>query len=415
MNCLYYMRDKLNKPASLLHFKGSVFLIGLLGLSFFTACASAPVAIPLQDESIIENVKPSLPELKSERFGEPIQIENEEQIYTLSTKQQQKFLDYFSASRHRDKPGHVKVYEYLQNIGLDFTYASKTNNASTTLQSQSGNCMSLAMLTTALARIADVDIEYQLVNRVPVYQEFGSVIFNAQHIRSVLYEPLAPVGQGVSLWRSKAIVDYYPSRYTYTDGNASSEQVLSMYYRNLAAEALGKDDYNRAFWLLKASLDVEPDNAHAINTLAVLHRRVGEEQVAEELYKYGIKHAQNKIPLLKNYQVLLEIQERHSEAQKIATELEGLDDLNPFRWLLSANESFDAGDYTTAYKLYLKSVDLAPYLHQGYLGIAKIEYHRKRFTAAREALEQAKENSFELKTRSIYEAKLAALSRERFN
>lgn len=380
-----------------------------------SACVSTAVVTPLVDETIIEDVTPTLPRLAEERFGSPIAIQSENEIYALTQEQQLEFKQYYDSRTHGDKPGHVKVYEYLQDLGLNFNYESQTNNASTTLGSSSGNCMSLAMLTTALAREADVEIKYQLVNRVPVYQEYGSVIFNAQHIRSVLYEPLLMAGEGINVWRNKAIVDYYPSRYTYTDGYVTDTEVISMYYRNLAAEALGKGDNNTAYWLLKKSLEVEPDNAHAINSLAVIHRRIGEEKIAEELYKYGIKHAKNKITLLRNYLVLLKSQNRSNDIDRVEKELEGLDDQNPFRWLLSANEAYEQGDYHTAMRFYKRAITIAPYLHQGYFGLAKVEFQWNNLRAAKAALKTAKEKAFEMETKSIYEAKLEALSQARFN
>lgn len=402
-------------PTSITSKKIIANLVFVAVLLFQWACVSTTVVTPLVDETIIEDVKPTLPRLAEERFGEPIEIQSEEEIYALSTEQKESFRNYYNRSMHKNKPGHVKVYEFLQDLGLEFKYANQTNNASTTLGSSSGNCMSLAMLTTALAREAGVEIKYQLVNRVPVYQEYGSVIFNAQHIRSVLYEPLLDSGEGVNISRSKAIVDYYPSPYSYTDGYVSDNGVLSMYYRNLAAEAIGKEDYNTAYWLLKKSLEVEPDNSSAINSLAVIHRRIGEEQIAEDLYKYGIKHANNKITLLQNYLVLLKSLDRTLDIARVEKELDGLDDQNPFRWLLSANDAYDKKDYRTAINFYQRAIDIAPYLHQGYFGLAKVEVQWKNWPAAKRALEIAKEKAFEIETKSIYEAKLEALSKVRFN
>ena len=152
-----------------------------------------------------------------------------------------------------------------------------------------------------------------------------------------------------------------------------------------------------------------------INSLAVIHRRVGEIDKAEELYKYGIKNALNKIVLLKNYQILLLAQNRSEAAERIAKELENLEDLNPFNWLLAANEAFTDADYAVAIKLYKKSIDLAPYLHQGHFGIAKSEYQRGNLRASRLALEEALEQAFDSGSKSIYEAKLAVMTKERFN
>ena len=389
--------------------------ISLIVLSILAACSSAPVAIPLVDLTIIEDARDSFPNLNPKIFGEEHQFEREDEILALSPEQKKHFMDYYNKHSNSSKPGHQRVYEYLQDFGSDFKYGNFTSNAKSTLANSTGNCMSLAVLTTALAQTAEIDIKYQLVNRVPIFQEYGSVVFNAQHIRSIIYEPKQELNSGVVIWRSKAIIDYYPSNNSFVNGFVSKTEFIAMYYRNLAAEALSRDENNRAYWLLKRSLDVEPENAEAINSLAVIHRRVGDYAKAEELYKYGIKNAFNKIVLLKNYQVLLLTQNRTADAAKVAKELENLEDLNPFNWLLAANEAFDEKNYSVAIKLYEKSIELAPYLHQGYFGIAKSEYRRGNLRASRLALEEALEQAYDKDSKSIYEAKLAVLSVERFN
>ena len=83
------------------------------------------------------------------------------------------------------------------------------------------------------------------------------------------------------------------------------------------------------------------------------------------------------------------------DADRVSKELEGLEDLNPFGWLHAANAAYDESDYTTALTLYKKAVELAPYLHQGYLGVAKSEYQLGHFASASKALKKAKEEAFD--------------------
>jgi len=108
-------------------------------------------------------------------------------------------------------------------------------------------------------------------------------------------------------------------------------------------------------------------------------------------------------------------QKRFDDAEKISKELENLEDLNPFNWLLAAGEAFEEKDFNLAFKLYNKSIELAPYLHQGYFGLAKTQLQRGNIRAAENALKTAKKEAFDLKSKSLYEAKLIALSEKRFN
>jgi len=317
------------------------------------ACTSISEETPLVDVSIIENAKDSLPELNSSKFGEQQHFRSNDSVIELTTEQKNHFITYYKSSDNRDTPGHQRLYEYLQSFGETFVYGNLTSDAKSTLDQGTGNCMSLAVLTTALAKAVDIEIKYQLVNRIPVFQEYGSVVFNAQHIRSIVYKPrnedIADLaGTTITVFRESAIIDYYPSRSNFSHGFVSEDEFYAMYFRNLASEAIGQDNNNRAYWLLKHSLEIEPESHQTINSLAILHRRVGDYRKAEELYKYGIKIASNKIVLLKNYKVLLLFQKRYDEAEKISRELENLEDHNPFNWLLAANDAFDEEDFNLA-------------------------------------------------------------------
>jgi len=247
-------------------------LVSILIFSYIVGCANAPIETPLVDLTIIEDAKDVFPALDSHKFGDPIKVENEDDILDLSDEQKHHFLSYFNSFANKNKPEHQRLYEYLQNLGETFQYVNSTNNARIALETENGNCMSLAVLTTALARIVDIEIKYQLVNRIPVFQEYGSVIFNAQHIRSVIYEPLPVWNDGINFKRKLAIIDYFPSNSNFVDRSVSYEAFIAMYYRNLSAEALGRDENNLAYWLLKESLKIEPENSKTINSLAVLHR-----------------------------------------------------------------------------------------------------------------------------------------------
>ena len=393
-------------------------ILAVFSIANFSACANVNNLKPLSDNEIISKVSENLPEITNEFFPEEIFIKDAENIFKLSEKQIGEFKDY---TKNNDRafrqkvPSHVLVYQYMQNLGESFTYVEQTNAAETTLRTASGNCMSLAILTTALARIANIDIKYQLVNRFPIYQEYGSVIFNAQHVRSVIFESWGEIDSQVKMKREKVIIDYYPSNYSYASGYISEDEFISMYYNNLAAESLGKNDLPKSFWLSKKALSINSENSDVINTMAVLQKRIGNFELAEELYKYGIKVAPNKVSILKNYLIMLKAQNRIEDADRVSIELESLVDMNPFDWLRAANEAYDESDYLTAIKLHKKALKLAPYLHQGYFGIAKSEYMLGNYNSANRALKKAKEEAFHLKAKSLYESKLAALDKVRFN
>lgn len=356
------------------------------------------------------------PVLDNSLFGESIEMPNKAALLQLDSNQIKEFLEYAQSEENNKDEPYQHVYKYLETKSDGFKYVSKTHDASTTLATQSGNCMSLAMLTAALATFYDVEIDYQLVNRLPVYQEYGDIVFSAKHIRSVLYPPKVVSEQTViSISQIRAVVDYYPSRYNYVSANVDENGLLGQYFRNLSAESLSENDYRSSYYYLLEAFKYQPEHEEAINNMAILHRRIGAVEKAEELYRYGIKHASQKLSLLKNYKAFLNLQGRNQEAILIEKELEKYNDPDPFPWMHSANEAYEASDYKTALSHYERAIELAPYFHQAHFGKAKSLYKLGRMADSEFALQRAKEEAFDTDSQDIYVAKLEALNREKLN
>lgn len=210
--------------------------------------------------------------------------------------------------------------------------------------------------------------------------------------------------------RTKLIIDYFPTGRGRFIRSISEAEFSAMYYRNMAAEALTKSDLSGAYWFTMKSLEYAPDNTDGINTLAVLYRRSGDEKTAENVYQYGIELADDEPVLLRNYSILLQEQGRLAEAEEIDSALAKLNDDDPFDWWFMAEEAFEQANYADALIYYKKSVSIAPYLHEGYFGMAKSYYKLGRLDAADRAMRQAVENAGKARFRTLYEAKLAALT-----
>lgn len=381
------------------------FSVLLLNFLACTTATNSNVEEELPASSGLEN----LLALNATLFGLPVLPESESEIFELTDPQKTSFLEFYYAPENAEHEGHVRLYQYLLNFGDNFSYSDYTKTAELTEQTASGNCISLAVLTSAYARLVDLNVRYQLVKRVPIYQQFGSVIFSAEHVRTVVSESDVEIVDGVMTIPGYSVIDYYPSRYSKIDGYISKNEFIGRYYRNLAAEALGNNDNNRAFWLAKYSLENEAENADAINSLAVANRRSGQLEMAERLFEYGLKTTDNKLGLLKNYKILLKQQGRAEKIKEIDKQLESYNDKNPFDVLQEAEFAFSENDILKALDLYKTVIGFAPYLHQAYFGIAKSEYKRGNLIAANEALQRALQETYDGKVKTVYEAKLSAL------
>ncbi|MBE9539779.1 MAG: hypothetical protein IMF06_11895, partial [Proteobacteria bacterium] len=318
-----------------------MLLLGaLLGLTL--ACATTPATVQLEDEQ--EVVAPAQYNDYAD-FGPSPEITSEQALFALNEDQTRHFLNYFNDPLRQGSPAHQRVVDYILLTGDRFGFQGATHTAEQTLMNKGGNCLSLAILTTALARLADVDVGYQLVRSTPVYMQSAGVTLKQQHVRSYLYAPRAKDERDdlYVMRRAGLIVDYFPSGHERFVGNISEADYIAMYYRNIAADGLLIKDHNLSFWMLLKSFEFAPYHPDSINMMAVLHRQAGDIQRAEKLYVYGVEHSDGVVSLLKNYRDLLASQGRVVEASEIDEQLDGLVDDSPYNWIAAADSAYLEG------------------------------------------------------------------------
>ena len=384
-----------------------VDILLLLVIGFVCGCAqNVPVV------TVAPVIPPSIDYSAPQYFGPPVPIESEEALFALSDSQRRDFLEFYNHFLRRNSSGYERVFDYLERETRAFNYESKTYTAAETLANLKGNCMSLAVLTTALASAVDeVEIRYQLVDSSPVFYKESDVVVKGVHVRSKLYERLG-VSNNIYLTRSSLVVDYLPDDKTRFIGNISRDKFLALYYANRAVEFMASEKLSQAYWYARKALEYQPNDAANINIMAVIFRRSGNAAKAEEVYLYGLAVAENKLTLLKNYRLLLQAQGREVEVQDITQQMAEYDDPSPFGWLDAANFAYNNGEYQEAEVFYQKSIDAAPYLDYGYFGLAKVKYQKGELQGAKRLLIKAMENTFKEEGRELYQAKLSRLEKE---
>jgi Tfp pilus assembly protein PilF len=368
------------------------------------ACATSPDSTPHTDQDTLA-FDPGF-------FAARPDIVDAAVLFDLSENQEQAFLEFFHDPAKQTTDPHERVYEYLSFVTSEFDFHSDTRTAAQALDTATGNCLSLAIVTTALANLANVETGYQLVDSTPVFERRGSIVSKAIHVRSILYDPAwQPENENVTASKRPGIqFDYFPEDTVRVRviGNLSPAAYIAMYYSNVAGEAIAAGDIDSAFWYLLESLEQEPNNAIALNMMAVVYRRAGDEKMAEQIYRHGIDSLPQNVSILRNYHFLLRSQGRDAEAESISRSLAKLDDTNPFNWVNAGRSALADGDNREAIGYFKQALEIAPYLHEAH-ALTAIAYLRmgNKKRGERE-LERALENAQRQTTRSLYQAKLTA-------
>ena len=385
----------------------SVLLFIIVSL-FLSACVSytSPTTYSLE-----QTFQPEAPVPYHQQFGLKPQFESAQNLFELTPQQKRDFLDFFSNYQTQGFSGHEIVAKYLNQFISDFNYHSETLTARESLRQRHGNCLSLAILTTAIARLAKVEVGYQLMHTRPVFMQKENTIFTAQHVRSLLFDPDFIKKKNTILFMSPLIyVDYFPTRGTSLDRMVSEEEFISMYYRNKAADAIAQNNYRLAYWLAQESFIYAPNNGHAINMIALAYDRLNLDRQAEQLYQYGIEHSHNKLELLSNYKNYLLRNQKAAQANMVAEKIKEIDIPNPFEWLKLADKALSNKDLNTARRYYDRVISLAPYLYHGYAGVAKVEFLKGNTNKAILAIKEAQKLSVDRQTSSLLDAKMSALN-----
>ena len=380
------------------------FILKSSCLIVLTACSAQVTQF-----SDAELQKPRLPSINTNLFGSSPDFPSPEELHQLTPEQEADFLGFYHAPRNEHMRGYIRIFEYIDDLTPDFKYLNTTYQAQDTLRLKSGNCMSLAMLTSALAGLANVRISYQLMDDDPVYQFGNNLVQKGVHIRTYLYQ-FHEAGDVTR--RSGIKMDFFPSGKERFIGNITSDEYLASYYRNIAADSIVADDLSKAYWYSRESLKYAPLNAAALSNIAIAFRRAGDSSKAEQVYKFGIAHADGKELMLKNYSSLLDLTGRESEADDIRQLLSSLEAPNPFYWYRLAQSATEDEDHSLAIQYLRKALDMAPYAHQLLLDLALAYYEIGDHFNSLHYMQLAEENALDQESRSLYQAKLKALRGE---
>tara|TARA_R110000868_G_scaffold115825_1_gene309059 strand:- start:356 stop:1528 length:1173 start_codon:yes stop_codon:yes gene_type:complete len=378
-------------------------LINIVGCTSFAA----------KQEVVVQQIE--LPNLNTTMFT-PLQVPSMQEVFQLNQQQKNDFISYYSAANNQDIPGNVRLFQYLEDYLNDFGFRGVTLKASEALELKTGNCLTLAIVTKALADLVGLEIAFQRVNSAPVFARHSHLLTLSSHVRTYVYDPnYVPTPDMILIRRPSIIIDYFPDDSDVSGNMVAQADFMSMYYQNLAADALVNKQLDYAFALLKQGLSLNPLNAETLNTLAVTFNRVGETSQAERLYKFVLDNGFATGNVIANYVALLQLQGRDDEVLEFAKQIEGIDDDNPYRWIDMGEDAFATGYYARASRFYKKAHEIAPYLHESQFGLAKSYYQLGRANQAEEALSSAIEMSYDTADKRLYKAKLKVLLAEHKN
>ncbi|MCJ8319101.1 MAG: tetratricopeptide repeat protein [Colwellia sp.] len=334
-----------------------------------------------------------------------------EALFELSKNQQDEFLRYYHQQLEQDIKPHQALANFLETRLANFTYYGETFIAEKSMRLNRGNCMSLAILTAALAKTVAIEISYREVKTLPVFEKYDNVILSSSHVQAVVYDPTFVPEKNFFYFNKPAIViDYFPVNSNWTNKTVMKKTLLSMYYSNISAQFIVEGNLNAAFANAELAYQYDDTSSNITNLLAVLHRRKGDLATAEKFYLRTIKQDKNNLNALQNYAILLNSQQRYEQLELIEHKIDNLYDPNPYVWLEQAYIAKSEHKLKKAKEYFEKVITMAPYVHQAYLGLAQTYYLSGKKNKAIKTLESAIEWTYKEDERQRYKSKLYSLT-----
>ncbi|MBT9487536.1 MAG: hypothetical protein IV093_08510 [Rubrivivax sp.] len=288
---------------------------------------------------------------------------------------------------------------------------SRTRTAAEAFETRSGNCLSLVLLTAALAQQLDLHVRYQQVHSEASWSRSGDLLAYSGHVNLVLGGGGAWRRAG-GRWDTQLVIDFLPpqdlmgQRSSVIDENT----LLGMFLNNRAAEALAAGRLDDADAHVRAALQRAPRLVAAWNTLALLHRRRGDDRRATGAWQQALAAEPDNTRVLANLVDLYSATGRPEAAAPLRARLLQLEPVAPFEWTRRGQAALAEGRHALAREAFLQELARDPFQHEAHAGMAQAEAGLGHLAAVRRHLALARDASPTLQQRALYGAKLDRLA-----
>jgi Tfp pilus assembly protein PilF len=365
-------------------------------------------------------VPPSLPPaslFEDAAFGPPAQRPDVQAVFALSPAMKT-YLERDIARLARQVGVQRALVDALHTkaqLRLEYD-AEFTRTAAEAFERRAGNCLSLVVMTAALAKHLELPIAYQALIGHETWSRSGDLSFVNGHVNITVAKRLVDRVGGFDP-DTQIRIDFgsvAPGR-----GQAlrviSESTIVAMFMNNRAAEHLARGAVDDAYAHAREAVRQDPAYAAAYNTLGVIYQRRGLGAAAERAYRGALaRDADHKSALL-NIARLLERDGRAAEAAPFHARLAQIERDPPFAHFDRGVAAAKAGDFRTARDELLREMQRDPDYHEFHFWLAVALFGLGEVEPARKHLTLAQSNSVTQREQALYAAKLKSLESPRAN
>jgi tetratricopeptide (TPR) repeat protein len=375
-------------------------LMTLLAL-LLAACATPAPEAPPPPPSLFEDAA----------FAAPKNVPDARAVFALSPEMH-RYLERDIASLIRQLgPQRALVDALHTRTQLRLEYdAELTRNAAEAFEARAGNCLSLVVMTAALAKQLQLPIAFQALTGHETWSRSGDLAFVNGHVNITVAKRLV---DRVSAYDADTQLRIEFGQIPMGRGQAlhviREATIVSMFMNNRAAEHLVRGAIDDAYAHAREAVLQDPTYASAYNTLGVVYQRRGLAAAAERAYREAVARDADHKPALQNVARLLQQQGRTAEAAVFQSRLARLEREAPFAHFDQGVAAAKAGQYAAARDHILREMQRDPDYHEFHFWLAVSLYGLGDVQQARQHLDVAMRNSVTSRDRAIYASKLRSI------
>jgi len=303
------------------------------------------------------------------------------------------------------------IHRIFARADLDLIYEASANTvANDSFRNASANCLSLSIMTFAMAKEAGFESEFQIVD-IPEYwtRKGGYSLLNSHINLRIKSKSRTNV---IKLFDNAFVVDFDPSTRAvdFATEYADKQTVLSMFYNNKGVDALLKQNNDLAYAYLREAILADESYSGTWANLGLLYRKRGLFDLALRSYERAISLNGKNSTAWENLAVLYEQLGDEKAASDIYIRLNAKRIENPFYHQMLAEIEREKGSFESSIVHYQKAIKLNNKQHQFYFGLASVYFDKGDFKRSERFLKLAKRKAGKSKVADIYVDKLTALS-----
>lgn len=368
-----------------------------------SACATPQIApqqpaILLHDEAFQPRAVPARPD-----------------VFAVSASMRQ-YLEVEISGQLRSKGklrGLVAALESNAQLKLEYD-ASVTRSAADTFEARAGNCLSLTIMTAALARELGLRVSFRRVLVDETWIRKDNTLFLGGHVNIVL-TPSAADQLGSLNPAAGVIVDFLPNEELRRQRSREIHEntVIAMFMNNRAAETMAGGLLDEAYWWARGATTHDPRFLEALNTLGVIYSRRGLLAQAEGLFEHVLALEAENTSALANLAGVLEKQGRAAAALAMRERLQRIEAHPPFHYFDLGLAAMKRRDFAAARDSFARELDRNASYHEAHFGMAAAYLGLGDLRAAQKHLAAALEASTNRREHDLYAAKLEWLRSRR--